>query len=429
MKRLFTSLAFCAMALATFTSCDILEPKDEQKPDPEYSDSELTPAEHKLKLEDIALELIDEFNPTDFEVLAESLFSLSEYLAFDGEYDEYSESASGASRALKSSSVDELTDIITRASEQFIIDIHDGIFEYDGYRLIFNEEGSYAEELNSTGSCEVAWDNAVVTLTWGKNNGQYTYYDEEEDIEYVVMVPSYINASFKIDGVEHLNVNVEPTIIDNYTYAPKITVKINGGYLIVCKTEADSQKLRYDLSLSKSGKKLINQTAEICINGFTDVDNWIYEYEYEEGYTDTVLDPESYVNDNTTTAQFRLDVLALSIIGNGNIEQMKKEVEKLDNNYNDTDREATIAYWDKVSDILNKYIKVIAVYNDTDEKIAEIKWQSLYSANCEGDVTTITYGSEPILVFPDGSKFSLEDYFTAASFGRLMERFEEFYGE
>lgn len=427
MKRLLTSLALSAMALATFTSCELFETKEDQKPNPEYTNSELTPTEHQYQLENIALELVDEFNPADFEVLAESLLSLSEYLGIEGDY----EYVTSTSRALKSSSVDRLTDVITRASEQFIIDIHDGIFEYDGYRLVFNEEGSYAEELDSTGSCEVVWDNAVATFTWGENNGQYTYYDEVEDIEYIVMVPSYIRVSLKIDGTEHLNINIEPNIINNYTYAPKTTITINGGYVIVCKTEADSQKVRYDLSLTKNGKKLIGNSAEAYINGFTDVDNWTYEYDLGDGYIETGMDPEGYFNENVTTGQFRLDVLTLSIICSGDIKKMKEEIEKLDekldDNYDNTGREATIAYWDEVSAILNKYLKTIAVYNDTNEKIADIEWQSYYYEDYDDEY--IAYGSEPVLVFPDGSKFSLENYFTADSFERLMERLEEFYGE
>ena len=426
MKRLFTLLALSAISLATFSACKETNAED---PGPKPPHGALTPDEHKQKLENIAIKLVDEFNTEDFETLVGSLISLASYIPYEDEEEDWGDSGSlpETARALKSGSVVAITSAITRATEQVIIDVNNGAIEVEGYRFIFDESGepSY-EELGRTGVVEVAWDNSVATFTWGENNGEYTYTDKEEDIEYVVKTPAYINVSLKIDGTEHLNINVEPKVIDNYTFAPKMTIKLYGGYEIVCQTDADSTKIAGSIVLNKNSKKLISATSEFDINGFTNPDNWVAEWDYGNGYTETCSDPEEYFNANVTTAQFRYDVLTLSIIGRCNDVQMMREEEELLENI----RDDYATYYTELSAIMNKYIDIIAVYNDTDEKIADIKWQGFYNESYdeEYDCVDISTGCEPILVFADGSKFSLEQFFTSEDFAGLIDHLTEKFG-
>jgi hypothetical protein len=61
------------------------------------------------------------------------------------------------------------------------------------------------------------------------------------------------------------------------------------------------------------------------------------------------------------------------------------------------------------------------VYNDTKEKVADIVANtSVYYDDGYAD-----YDVEPILLFPDGSKFAFEEYFTERAFRDLLERIEE----
>lgn len=438
MKRLFTSLALCAMALATFTSCDNIITKTDPEPSPipgGTTTSELTPDEHKQKLEDIALELVDEFNPADFETLAGALLSLEEYLYTDEWEDESEEyPVEQMSRALETKSMDDFTKAVTRASKQFIFDLNDGSFELDGLRLVIDEygEGEY-EELESTGSVEVTWDNAVVVFTWGENNGQYTYTDEEADVEYEVKVPAYVNASLKIDGVEHLSVKVEPAVKNNDDLTLNLTIKIYGGYEITNSINATNEKATYNSSVKKNSKSLISNSAELYINGLTTPENWIYQYTYEddwgEEYTETYISLDDSVYKTMANGQFRCDILTLSIIGSGDFDKMRKEVNELESNEEISEE----AYMEAYAAIINKYSTIIAAYNDTNEKIADVIVEGYYYEEEYFEDGThyvsIGYGIEPILVFPDGSKYSLEEFFTADSFSNLMERLGELYGE
>ena len=417
------------MSLATFSACTQTNEGDPGPipTPPGPAPSELTPDEHKQKLENIALELVDEFNLADFETLVGSLIYFDQYFEVEDEYIDHT------TRAIKAGSASKLVEAVTRASEQFIFDINDEEFDFNGAVIEFTEESEEPsfEYGGNLGECLVKWDDSVATFTWGENNGQYTYIDEEEDVEYIVKIPAYINLSLKISGVEHLNINVVPNFTDNYTYAPQITITLNGGYKIVSKVTANNEKIGYDITLEKSGKKLIGGTAEAYVPNFTDVNNWLDEYTYEENgeeYTETYLDPEDYLESNITTAQLRYDALTLSIIGSCNdVKTMKAEIEMLDNNDYGEDY---AAYYTEVAAIQNKYLKAIAVYNDTNEKIADIKWQSFYYEEYDEYNDLVIYsGCEPILIFTDGSKVSLDDYFTAENFSRLLERLQELYGD
>ena len=72
----------------------------------------------------------------------------------------------------------------------------------------------------------------------------------------------------------------------------------------------------------------------------------------------------------------------------------------------------------------------MAVYNDTNEKIADVILQTVEEEYYDQylDKTDYIYYAAPILVFPDGSKFAFEDFFTEESFSDLIERISEIAG-
>lgn len=433
MKKLFKLVALCAMALATLSACEEgmptqPQPDDTENPEnpgtgekPGDSTSPLTPDEHKQKLENIAIEFVDEFNTADFEALIGSLSYFEDFFEVDDELvegpgDEYIDETT---RALKSFSVAGLINAVTRASEQFIFDINDEDFDFNGAVIEFTEvsEKPSFENNGNLGECVVKWEESVATFAWGETKGQYTYIDEEEDVEYIVKIPAYINLSLKISGVEHLNINVEPNYTDNHTYAPKITIKLNGGYEIVCENIADNQKLSCAYSLSKKGKKLASATATASVNGLTNPDNLYDEYFFEE----------------VTNGSIQIDILTLSLIAAGDFTGMYDKIEELDSKYICWDDEGNYyedqekAYYNDLCELINNTVEFIALYNDTNEKIADIKVQPRRSVNdVDGD---IDYEIDLVLVFPDGSKHVMQDYFTADSFEDLMNHLSEKFGE
>lgn len=422
MKKLFKTLALCALALVSFTACN--KPVEDKGPSAgNFKNSELTPDAHKQRLEEIALEVLDVVDPADVEELAIALASLAE--RYEGEYEE---DYYALYRGVQTLSINDILGAVTRASQQYILDVNADDFPYNGLCLVIDEYGEpYAEECEP-GTCKVKWDNAVATFTWGENKGQYTMYDEEYDEEYVVLLPSYINVSLAIDGVEHLNVNVEPNVTDNYTYAPKVVVKINGGYEMQGQVDANSNKVGSAYTFSKDGQKIIGAAASADIKGMTNPDNWYVEY-YDDWYEEyvTYVDPSVYFVENATDAAIQFDLLTLSILAVGDLDTLFEKVEALVDydeveNY---DEAAEKALYEEYCKYLNKYLDIVAIYNDTQEKIADVVFQPRRIEQ----LNWVFYTSEPILVFPDGSKFAFEDYFTAESFSGLIERLSELYGE
>ena len=430
MKKLFKALALCAMALTTLSSCEKIEGmfgKGEEPSNSTYEPSDLTPTEHQAKLEQIAIEVLDQINPADVEELAMSLITLGERIPEDvygdeGEWEEdiYDEYA----RSIKNLDANKILALTTRASEEFIIDINDPKFGFGGYCIELTEDGEIIESEGDPKAIVVKWDNSVLTLIWGENKGEYRLDEKEEDILYIVKVPKYFKVVITIDGKEHFSTYIEPNITDNYTYAPAVTVKLNGGYELYGKTSANNKGLSAEASFKKNGKKILGGAAAFAINGFTNPENWYDEY-YDEYWEETVtyLDPYDYFIENVSNSMVQYDILTLSIIANGDLKTMYEKIEELDN----ADIESEKEFFDKGCAIMNEYLEIVAVYNDTKEKIADIEMQTgMYEYYDEYyDEYYEYYSVEPVLVFPDGSKYAFEDYFTESGFGNLIERIGE----
>lgn len=420
MKKLFSVVALCAIALTTLSSCEKIEGlfgKGNNNGEQTYEPSDLTPTEHQAKLEQIALDIIDQIDPTDFEELAYSLMTLSERLPEDiygdegnWEEDYYPEEYA---RSIKNFDINNIVALTTRASEQFIIDINDPEFGVGGFSIEITEDGEVIEgELDDPRAIVIKWDNDALTLSWGENKGQYTMEDSEEGVTYIVKVPAYIKVAITVAGKEHFSAYIEPNITDNYTYAPAVTVKLNGGYEIFSKSSANNKGISAEASFKKNGKKLLGGAAAFAINGFTNPENW-YDEDWEE--TGTYLDPSQYFIENVDNGTVQYDILTLSIIANGDLKAMYEKIEELDERNIESEKE----FYDEACAITNKYLEIVAVYNDTKEKIADIEMQTTFNEHWE------YYTLEPILVFPDGSKYAFEDYFTESGFSNLLDRIGE----
>ncbi len=450
MKRLFTLLALCAM----FVACEEAKLPDDtdqnttEQPenpgntddpenpgntdDPENpgtgeepgdSTSPLTPNAHKQKLEDIAIQLLEEFDPADFEALIGSLSYFEDFFAVDNELvegegpsDEYIDETT---LALKSFSVAGLVDAVTRASEDIIVDVNNEDFEFNGVIITFNEEGEPEFYKNGKpGECKVMWMDSVATFTWGESKSEYTYYDEEAEANIVVRIPETINLSLTINGVEHLNVSVAPSIV-NDTYTANVVIKLYGGYEIKSQEEADNTKVSFAYSLSKNDKKLASATATASVNGLTNPDNLYSEYFFQE----------------VTNGSIQIDILTLSLIAAGDFTGMYDEMEEINNKYCWWDDEGNYneaqekAFYEEMCDLINNTVDFVAIYNDTNEKIADVKVQPRRTVSFEGDTEDVDYEIDMILVFPDDSKFVFQNYFTADSFEGLLEYISENFGE
>ena len=403
MKKILSSLALCAFVAPLFVGCNKGPEGNNNTPgnvDDYNTPSTLTPGEHKAKLEDIAVEFIGYVDLADFEEILDALYCLTEYLEYDEEY-AYNELAMG----IKNLSPIHFQRFATRAMDEIILDINDP--EYNplaGYVYEWNGD-EWEESEGDSHKIVVKWDDAVATASWGETTRQEWTFREFET-KAVVYVPNSLTFSLKIDNKEYLNIVAKPNITDSKTLAPSVEVSLNGGYLISASVKADSRGLETHSSIKKGNKTLLNANTVVAINDFTDIDNWLKT----EG---------EYFADQIKSGNVQIDILNLSIVGAGDFKDLLTDIDEITEGlYGDEyDAERWRRKMEDVCDLVNEKVKLIIAYNDTDEKVADIVLQ--VSRDDED------YYVEPILLFPDGSKYAFENYFTETAFGDLIDAIEE----
>lgn len=404
MKKILLSLALCAFVAPLFVGCNKGPEGNNNTPgnvDDYNTPSTLTPGEHKAKLEDIAVEFIGYVDLADFEDILDALYCLTEYLEYDEEY-AYNELALG----IKNLSPIHFQRFATRALEEVIIDINDP--EYNplaGYVYEWNGD-EWEESKGQSHTIVIKWDDAVATASWGETTRQEWTFRELET-KTIVYVPNSLTLNVKIDNKEHLNIVAKPNITDSKTLAPSVEVSLNGGYLISASVKADSRGLETHSSIKKGNKTLLNANTVVAINDFTDIDNWLKT----EG---------EYFADQIKNGKVQIDILNLSIVGAGDFKDLLTDIDEITEGlYGDEyDAERWRRKMEDVCDLVNEKVKLVIAYNDTDEKVADIVLQ--VSRDDEDD-----YYVEPILLFPDGSKYAFENYFTETAFGDLIDAIEE----
>ena len=472
MKKLFFIAAIFASAMLTFSACetgltddggadtetpnnpnnpnDPEDPNDPNNPedpndpnnpeDPnnpntpgedEITDSELTPGEHKSRLEKIAIEFVEAFNPSDVEELVYSAKDLAEYAEyFDYGFETEEDIVDGPTpaalvRGLQRFSAADLVEFATRVAEDFVIDANDpDMNPYAGKCYTWNGDDYVWEETDGKDKTIVfEWDDTEAQISWfGSTKVEYLY---DEEMNYIVYVPHDINISIKIDGKTHFTAKLETNITDIKTWAPKVTITLNGGYEIVAKSAGNSKGLEAGATIKKNDKVLLNAASVVAINDATDIDNWLEEY-YCENCGENHMEVSDYFLEQVKTGSAQIDILALSIVASGDFMGMYKEIEEIDDRYDAWDDEnyTYLPEEDRkecnaICECVNERVEVVLIYNDTKERVANIVLTTT-SYYDEYDQCN-RYNVEPILVFPDGSKFAFEEYFTEKAFGNLID--------
>lgn len=413
MKRLSTLFALSALAIASFSACQ----SNVQTPPAEadYTNSALTQDEHKARLENIGLDLMDYYQDLGNKIkpIIWTLLDLEDYNKHAGEY------VYNFNQSLKTLDIYGIIGAATRASEQMIVDLSGNESQLNGYIISYDKSGR--QEITENGrprTFEIKWDDSHATFEWGKNKGQYTLIDKASDTEYLVEVPAFIKLTLTIGGIEHLYIHLEPNVTDTYTYAPNISIRLRGGYEITSTLDASSEKVSGNFSLKRDGKMITSATAATDIKDLTNTENW---YDEEDGEYDNL---DSYFFNNICESYFKLDLLSLSIIGGGDMTDALRRLNECYDLYPYQEDGGKLRT-EKECEILNDSLKVIAVYTDTKQIIAEL----LFEPISEWGVDDSSYWIGFTLVFGDGSKVAIQDYINEDNFRYFFERYVDIFGE
>lgn len=361
---------------------------------------------------------------------------------YDSYYEDYNRSAAWLRKSGTLSMLRGAAAMSARSVTSFMIsavsapDYTYDLNEYKGLTYTYdNESEEWIESEGAGDGIAFKWDDSEAVISWtdgGKAWEGKVDYDESAKI----YIPSEIKISVKIKGKEHLGVKLTPNFTDNHTVAPQAVVTLNGGYAFTANAEANSKGVQASVTVAKGDTKIATAKAYMSINDITDTDNWFeqesytwedgYGVEHTEYYNYSILD--EYIEDNAKSGEASVDILSVSIYAKGDIRAIVTGSEAIEN----TESQAGAT---EQAALINKNIEAYMYYNDKKERVADIEMQPYLSDWYEYDQPNYNgsraydeeyWSVEPVLVFPDKSKFAFEDYFTSQKFSLLIDAVEEF---
>lgn len=385
--------------------------------------TELTPDEHKAKLEEIGLSIANKVNPEVQKNLVKTFDAFIEYS--DGldieDNNEMPGNAQDLAKILKSiceeNSLGKVSNL-SRAtdSELYSLARYAGIYTLvDGYEDEWGDAYYNWRKEDASDKLEFRFkaDNkdAVIQITKEGSEQKFDAYDD--GTSYSVMVPEVAKVTVTYDGKTELTV-VCKMKVDNSakTVVSDITVDAN-GYKYEEHLDVNSSKASTNLAFSIDGTKIVEANASI--NG-KDMTNG-----------DVIGDN---VDDETIQNLFGSGQVEVKVYGDkdgvilkGSVSSVKELVDKLDRLDDvDWEEENTMAHQTKIAEAYNEYLKGEMYYTNGDNVIARFNMQAYDDSDEWGDY----YDIEPIITFAsDNSKFSFESYFDDMSFEKLVDKVED----
>ena len=401
-------------------------------------DQGMTPSDHQLYLEQVGQRLLTYFNPEDSRTLAESIAELAEKGGFDFYLEEPTRSTNSTKNvkfAKKlAASVLGLTrfspEAAVRLSTTLILPEEDGTYSLDDYKgkqYVFSfDSGKWTESVISNANEVVAiWGTSVATLTWVEGTGSWEGFIDYDNKAKVENIPSRINFDIRVDNRLELSSVVNIDVPNNYSIDTQTNVWLNGDYNFKVCANANNQGLGGSVIISKGGETLATGGGSVAIKDMTDSNNWWQKYYCElcEMYhTDINID---YPVDQVQTGNAYVTILDVALQAQGNMRAIIDEYKKIEE-YDSTYSQAAL-----LSNTINANASALLYYTGNQEKIADVKAEAISYEDWYWDENTMTeikktyYDPMPVLVFTDGSKFAVDEYFTEVAFGNLIDAAEE----
>lgn len=456
------TLILIAAAIFTLTSCDDLlknnkEQGNEETPGviekPEQGGKpteELAPSAQKVKLEEVAEALMDEYPATEFE----DFFSLADrfsekYLenVSDQYWDQFYDycEARGEEMFFFTDKESEKNGEIYRSwSVEGLLEFSkiNGILtlgessatcnEYDGTKMVFTLDGKeYIVEIKALGK-EV---KAIYTLeqVYGHESYVNGYYDEDkgywvdeyvmihynDNYDFEVLVPEKISMVITKNGADFAVVdlsfvrrfNEAGVNITTDCFQVIATITIDGHSVVIDKTgyDAASGKAGVSYTLKKDSEVIISAvaTADVKVELVTENEEW-------EGGYDSYIYPEFNL---AKDFDIYVDILGqIQIIGKCTD---GVAVSEYINNFYDAETDTQA---ERAIDNINNYIDLGLYYDKSVTRQAEIIMDYYLETNDYDDFTW--YELEPVIRFPDGSKYAFYEYFDEDSFAGVTNSFE-----
>lgn len=469
-------ILFLATLACVFAACDEFGKEVVNITDnPILSDEPTTPlqpSEQKVKLESVARNFMSECPAEDFEKISGIADAFVEKFGVEG-YDltqfenwidsQYETAWKGDYEVTTSGGK---VDVTESYDLLFLIANHKGHFdfgekgvtvntEYDGLKVTCSVNGnSYEAVIEQSGKVT----NAIYTLTdndLSTGNGYYTEDGEWIEVSSSTQVTNKWNMKLTVGVPERIDI----TVSENGSPLAQITAEFTPGFTasgIVPTKDSFStettiriedyeyviENLKYDgaagtastsQTLKKNGKTLIsyNVSGNVRIEVVTEKEEWdgySYEYQYVKA---------SLAKDITAA----LDILGeVQVIGFcSNAMEASDEMEAFwDALYSDGDVVNENAAQRHLGNFNAKFDFGV-FYDKGNNRQADLEFEYRHNPGEEADWDVngdgLVNGNDryngyyeffPVIVFNDGSRYSVEEYFTEDAFGNLVEDFYEF---
>ena len=386
MKRFISRLLFAASVAAAVMSCDNKN---------NGTTITLSPGENQQRLEDVGNRLISKFRPEVQKTLIEAVDDFINY-AYEGDLevlDKYADNVAGNLASVIKSAVAEYNfNSVTTLAEP-------GKSLYDAARVygIYTYDGTSWEREESSDKLEFRFNTedgkkVVATVQASKGGPELSI----EGNTYVI--PQNVTANVSIDGKTECAITVNTQC--NFGSNVDVNISLNAnGYVITESLNANSGSGSCNIDFSIDGESIVSAASTFGGNHLTDPD-YIYEnYETIGGNASAVV---SILNE----AQLK-----------GSCSDISAMVRELGN----LEWDSSIESARQEAAIYNKYITAGLTYDNATNFVAELEVVAY-------EYDEYSFYTEPIIVFTsDGSRFSLEDYFTEENFGGLIDSFENLY--
>lgn len=378
----------------------------------------MTPDENKARLEEVGQKVIAKFKPEVQENLIKAVNDFQIY-ANEGNlevYDKYGASEYAAQFASVVKSTVEganLGGIMALAAP----DSH--LYEAARIYGIYTYNGSSWSRTESTDKIEFRFTteegkSVVVTAQASEGGTELTIEGE------TIVIPQQVTAIVTIEGRTEFSANVRTSCNFGSTVTVDIAIDAN-GYVVKENVTVNPNSGSCSASFGIDGETIVAMNGTFTGNNLTNPDHIYDNYETIVGNATAVV---SILNE----AQLK-----------GSCSDISAMVHEL---YNLEWDSSNIESARQEAAIYNKYITAGLTYDNATNfvatlEIAPYEYESSYTTSVwnpdtqqyeQKVITNYYYYTEPLIVFTsDGSRFSLEDYFTEENFGGLIESFENLY--
>ena len=408
--------------------------------------SDLTPGEHQENLLNTGNRLLKYFNPDDTRALMVAITELGNAGGFDF-YLESNDTRAAKNKAGKSHKL--IKNIFTsvlgvarfsptsaaRLSTTLIIPDEDESYtldDYKGNKYVFNySTGAWKEYAgaHSGNKMTAVWGTSVATLTWEDGSDSWEGYVDYNYKAKLEGIPSKLNFKIAVDGETEFETEITVSVPTNYEIDTKTSITLKGGYAFSVVAKADRKGVEGSVVVAKAGEKIISGGGKVAINDLTDSKNWWTQYtdEWYDGYQwhyETWTDFNfEYPVDYVKTGEAYATILDISLQGAGNLRTVIDEGSKID----DT---STLDGATTLSNLINANASAAIYYTNGNTKIADVVAQPMayeeyqYNWDTGREEKVIYYDPAPVLLFTDGSKFAVDEYFTEMAFGDLIDAAE-----